>query len=203
MSAGRESLPGRRADRATAAWLGVGALALYLVTLCPTIFVEDSAEFSTAAAVLGVPHPPGYPLYTMLAGAFVRLVPLGDAGYRSNLFSAACGALAVVALWVLLRRLAIGRLAALAAAICFAVGQTFWSQGLAAEVHTLNALLLVGALLAVHAAAERPATGAFAATGLLVGLLVGHRNLNALLVLGFPLELELARRRAGAPPRLW
>ena len=57
-------------DLLLAALLSLGILGVYVLTLCPTVYVEDSAEFATAAAVFGVPHPPGYPLYTLLAGLF-------------------------------------------------------------------------------------------------------------------------------------
>ena len=186
-----------RADGLTAAVLGAGALALFVVTLCPTIYVEDSAEFSTAAAVLGVPHPPGYPFYTLLAAIFVRLVRLGDMGYRANLFSAACGAATVAALWILLRRLRVSRASALAATLCFALGTTFWSQCVAAEVHALNCLLLVLSLLASFRAAEAPSLRGFVVAGLLLGLLVGHRNLNILFAAPLVVLLESARRREG------
>ena len=69
-----------RADIAIAATLGCGALGLFVATLCSVIYTEDAAEFSTAAAVLGVPHPPGYPLHTLLAGLFVRVIRVG--GHR-------------------------------------------------------------------------------------------------------------------------
>ncbi len=36
--------------------------AAYLRTLAPTVYNIDSAEFATAAATVGLPHPPGYPL---------------------------------------------------------------------------------------------------------------------------------------------
>lgn len=49
--------------------LGVffGSLGLYLFTLAPTVTGEDSGEFIAAAYGHGVAHPPGYPLWTLLA----------------------------------------------------------------------------------------------------------------------------------------
>jgi 4-amino-4-deoxy-L-arabinose transferase-like glycosyltransferase len=191
-----------RTDVATAVLIGCGAFSLFLVTLCPTIYVEDSPEFSTAAAVFGIPHPPGYPLHTLLSALFVRVVPFGDFGFRSNLFSAVCGALTVAVLGILLRRLGIGRAAALAATVCFALGSAFWSQCLAAEVHALNCLLLVLSLLAVFEATRCPAARSFAVSGVAIGLLVGHRNLNVVFVAGLIVLLDVARRRARGGARL-
>jgi Protein of unknown function (DUF2723) len=202
-AAGTTVPPGLRArDIAIAIGLGCGSLTLFVAMVCPTIYVEDSAEFAAASALFGVPHPPGYPLYTLLSGLFVHVVRAGDMGYRSNLFSAACGSLTAVALWLLLRRLGISRLAALAAVFCFSFGSTFWSQCLAAEVHTFNCLLLALTLLATFEAAGRPTARRFALVGLAMGFLVGHRNLNLFFVLPFLVVLDLARRRARAAARL-
>jgi hypothetical protein len=182
--------------------VGLGAFLLYLFTLCPTIFVEDSAEFSTAAAVFGVPHPPGYPLYTLLAGLFVRALPVGDIGYRSNLFSAACGAATVTMLWIVVRRIGASRLAALAATVSFAVGATFWSESLAAEVHSLNGLLIVLALFCTFEAVRTPSTRHCAWAGLTIGLAIGHRNINGLFLAPLLALLELERRKQNQSPRL-
>src|SRR5882757_3050733 len=96
------------------------------------------------------------------------------------MFSACCGAGAVAVLWVLLRRLGGSRPAALAAAICFAVGTTFWSQCEAAEVHALSALLIGLTLLCTVEALRAPGVRAYVLTGLGFGLAVGHRNINLL-----------------------
>ena len=195
--------PFARRDLTYGVLVGLGAFLLYLLTLCPTIYVEDSAEFSTAAAVFGVPHPPGYPLYTLLAGLFVRVLPFGDVGYRSNLFSAACGAATITLLWILVRRIGAGRIAALAATVSFAVGVTFWSESLAAEVHTLNGLLIVLALFCTFEAVRAPAAGRYAWAGLTLGLTIGHRNINGLFLLPLLVRLELERRKQGPKsPRL-
>src|ERR1051325_5016409 len=74
--------------------VGVGLLSLlsYLFTLAPTIVGGDSGELVTAVATLGVPHPPGYPLYCLLGHLFTLLVPFGSVAYRVNLFSAVAAA---------------------------------------------------------------------------------------------------------------
>ncbi|HVZ70739.1 MAG TPA: DUF2723 domain-containing protein [Polyangia bacterium] len=190
-------------DQRIALLLGLGTLGVYVATVCPTVYVEDSPEFTTAAAIWGIPHPPGYPLYTLMAALFARLVPLGDLGLRANLFSAVCGASTVVALWALLRRLGLGTIAALVATLCFAFGAPFWSQCVAAEVHALNALLLVSSLRAALEATRKPNARSFALMGVAIGLAIGHRNLNLLLLLPLPAILERARRRDEVDRRAW
>src|SRR5918911_702298 len=63
------------------------ALLLYARTLAPSVLPGDYAEFQMCAAILGVPHPTGYPLYVLL-GKLFTLLPVGDVAYRVNLSSA-------------------------------------------------------------------------------------------------------------------
>ena len=47
--------------------------AVYFFTLGPSVGLEDSGELATAAAHLGVPHPPGYPFWTLCSWLFCKL----------------------------------------------------------------------------------------------------------------------------------
>jgi tetratricopeptide (TPR) repeat protein len=69
------------------------SLALYAGTLAPTVTLVDSGELTVAVRTLGVAHPPGFPLYVLLAH-LVALLPLGAAALRVNFASALFGALA-------------------------------------------------------------------------------------------------------------
>jgi hypothetical protein len=70
--------------------------ALYALTLAPTTAFWDTSEYITTVHILGIPHPPGNPLFVVLARAWeVLLAPLGlSVAVRVNLFSATMGALA-------------------------------------------------------------------------------------------------------------
>ena len=125
--------------------------AAYLLTLCPTVYVGDSGELTTAAATLGIPHPPGYPLYVLLGYAFSHLVAAGSFAWRLNLFSAACAAAACSALFCLARRLGHSRPVSLGVALVLAFSFSFWSQAVIARVYCLSALLLI---LLLHRAAS-------------------------------------------------
>src|SRR5262249_47103169 len=69
------------------------ALVLYLYTLAPTVTLVDSGELILAAWYTGVAHPPGFPLYVMLAHLF-SLLPFGNIATRVHLASAIFAALA-------------------------------------------------------------------------------------------------------------
>src|SRR5260370_31043715 len=73
---------------------------LYFLTAARDIVVGDTPELITAAATLGVAHPPGYPLFTMLGHLFA-LIPFSSIPFRVNLFSVICDAVAVdVVYWI-------------------------------------------------------------------------------------------------------
>ena len=82
-AAGAERPPYRAALAVAAA-----VLAVYVLTLAPTVTFWDAGEFIAAARTLGIPHPPGTPLFVMIAHAWGMLVPIGEFAYRTNLLSA-------------------------------------------------------------------------------------------------------------------
>jgi hypothetical protein len=63
-------------------------LAGYVLTLAPSVTFWDAGEFIAAAKVLGIPHPPGTPLFVMIAHVWAMLVPVGEFAARTNLLSA-------------------------------------------------------------------------------------------------------------------
>ena len=92
------SRPPDRSDSLIALALAAGVFVVYALGACRTIYVGDSGELVTAVAVLGIPHPSGYPLYVMLGKLWTLLVPFGSIAFRMSLFSAffaagACGLL--------------------------------------------------------------------------------------------------------------
>jgi hypothetical protein len=60
----------------------------YLLTLAPTVTFWDAGEFIAAAKTLGVPHPPGTPLFVMIAHVWAMFFPFAEYAVRTNLLSA-------------------------------------------------------------------------------------------------------------------
>src|SRR5437868_13401839 len=99
----------------------VGAVVvLYFFTAVRDIVVGDTPELITAAVTLGVPHPPGYPLFTMLGHLF-SLLPFGSIPFRVNLLSVVCDSVAVGIVYLIAARLVRSRAAAAIAALTLAV----------------------------------------------------------------------------------
>ena len=76
------------------------AFLVYFFTLGPSVGLEDSGELATAADHLGVPHPPGYPFWSLCCWIFCRLFSwvtyMGQPtpAWAVSLFSAVAGAFA-------------------------------------------------------------------------------------------------------------
>ena len=178
-----------------AACVAAGALLLYLLTLAPTTQFWDTSEYLAAAYSLGIPHPPGNPLFVLMAHVW-GLIPLVS-GYaeRINLFAALTSAVSagcwflvgerwlrsfVPALWP-------RRLAALAGAIVSATAFTVWNQSVVNEkVYTLSLLSIALILWLIVRWDDQPAGDAhdhyllliiyllaLTATNHMMGVLVG------------------------------
>ena len=73
----------------------------YLLTLAPELTLEDSGELVTGAFYAGIPHPPGYPVWTIYSWLWTVLLPVGNMAWRvavGQAFSGAvaCGLLALI-----------------------------------------------------------------------------------------------------------
>jgi hypothetical protein len=77
-----------------AALAALGVFALYAITLSPTTWFWDTSEYIATGFIMGIPHPPGNPLFVVLARAWhILLEPTGlSTAVRINLFSAAMSA---------------------------------------------------------------------------------------------------------------
>jgi hypothetical protein len=132
-----------------AAIAALAVFALYVATLAPTTAMWDTSEYIAAVKVLGLPHPPGNPLFVLLGHAFGLLpIPVSYAA-RINMFVALLDAIAA-GLWFLVTERILSHWLALrwqriaGAAVAVIVGATsftVWNQSVAAEkVYAVNVL---------------------------------------------------------------
>ena len=123
--------------------------AIYILTLSPTTAFWDTSEYIAAAAVLGIPHPPGNPLFTLMAHVWGLFPLAGDYAKRINLFAAVTSA-AGAGFWFLvaerwLRNVLPARGPRLASAFAgifaSAMAWTVWNQSTVNEkVYTVSLL---------------------------------------------------------------
>jgi hypothetical protein len=202
-----------------AACVGLGALVLYVLTLAPTTQFWDTSEYIAAAYTLGIPHPPGNPLFVLMAHVW-GLIPWA-AGYalRINLFAAATSAVSAACWFLIAERWLRNvipvawprRLAALAGALVSATAFTVWNQSVVNEkVYTLSLLSIALILWLIVRWDDQPAGEAhdhyllliiyllaLTATNHMMGVLVGP----VVIILLFPL-LKTRRPAADEERRL-
>ena len=140
-------------DRLLAVVIFCASFTVYLLTLAPTIYIEDAAEFAAAVPTLGITHPSGFPLYMLLGKLFTILVPFGNMAFRVNLFSAATTSFALVVFYYALRSLLTieknwsnpSKATAIAfiSSLTLGFSQMIWHEATYAEVYPLYILFAI------------------------------------------------------------
>ena len=165
------------------------ALAVYGITLGSGLSGGDSGELAAAAYLGGVAHPPGYPLYLLLAGLLSHLLPFGPVAWRVALFSALCDAGAAFFLCLAVARWSRSLWAGALAALLFAFCPLVWRYAITAEVFPLNNLLVAGMLYLGTRFADAPDAAArrrtVTAAAVILGL--GLTNHQTFVFFGLPL----------------
>ncbi|HUB67813.1 MAG TPA: DUF2723 domain-containing protein [Candidatus Methylacidiphilales bacterium] len=149
----------QHSDLTAAAIVFIVTTAVYIFTAAPSVTLEDSGELITAATKFGVPHPPGYPLWTMSGFILSHLIPVGNLAWRINIQSGLYGGVANALLtllvchsgrWLLQRWTEPAHqesvrhypfYAGLLAGMTLGFSDVMWSQATISAVHgTVNAL---------------------------------------------------------------
>lgn len=187
-------------------------VAIYAATLATDVLTADNGEFQLVAAAGGLAHPPGFPLYTLLAAAFARLPLLPSPAVGVSLFSLVTTVATLAVIYAIVRRLAASQWVAATVAAVYGSATTVWAQATTANIRSLTALfaaLAVWALVEIadRRGRERPATGWLMLFGL--SLSFGFTHHLSLAFVGLILTLGLvwldgpARWRTWVRPATW
>ena len=198
----------------------LAAFLVYFFTLGPSVGLEDSGELATAADHLGVPHPPGYPFWSMCGWVFCRLFSwvtyMGHPtpAWAMSLFSAVTGAFAAGCTAMLVCRSSMDMMGSksqesdtlnpqpstlnahlafsggVAAALVFAFSPVMWSQSTIVEIYSLNALFLMWIFLLSYRWMRKPSDKILWLTSFVFGL--GLTNYQVLLLAAVPIAVIIA-----------
>ena len=120
---------------------------IYCITMAPTVSLWDCGEFISTSIILGVPHPPGTPLYLLISNFFSQIPILNDLGARVNLVSPIASALSVMFLYMIITNLILemtkkekfsSYAAAFIGAITFSITDSQWFNAVESEVYALS-----------------------------------------------------------------
>lgn len=190
-------------------------LGIYLSTMSRSITYIDAGELTAVLWTLGIAHPTGYPLFTLLGSAFVRLPIYGEVALRANLFAVLCTALSAgIFLPTFVRMLQNGLdiekvvrgknrndnsfnrkaeyYAGFLATITLGLSRTYWQQSTSVEVYSLQLFLLALIFFVWTKFMSLQTRGMAAASGAVLGLgFTNHMTtvlvVPALLYLIYPL----------------
>lgn len=193
--------------------ISILSLVVYLRTLAPGVGFIDSGELAAVASTLGVAHPTGYALFTLLGRTFARVPLAATVIVRLNVMAALLCAAGIFVFYHVARRFLLSSIArgegagtaapaAAGASLMLAFSETWWSQAVAVEVYALHVLflclLLVSFLRASSPLPGEPRTRAWwYAFAFLVGLSFTNHMTTILLAPGL-LFLYFARQGGGA-----
>ncbi|MBW7888102.1 MAG: DUF2723 domain-containing protein [Bacteroidetes bacterium] len=133
--------------------IGVISFLVYLFTLSPAVGFIDAGELAAAACTLGIAHPTGYPLFTLVGRIFSMLPVSSEEIIRLNIMAAFFVACGMVLFYHLLCELLfeypqkIKILASVFSTVSLAFSQTVWSQATGIEVYSLHIFLIMLTLL--------------------------------------------------------
>ncbi|MEO8167274.1 MAG: DUF2723 domain-containing protein, partial [bacterium] len=148
--------------QANAILVALFAFIVYLKTLAPSVTFIDSGELAAVASTLGIAHPTGYPLFTLLGWIFSRLPIASEVIVRLNIMAAFFCAAGIFFFYHLVHFVLTGvfgrntalkfskketlpvaiRASSAGAALLLAFSETYWAQAVAIEVYSLHVLFL-------------------------------------------------------------
>lgn len=113
----------------------------FLLSICYGVLspYRDSGDLVAAAFSLGIAHPPGYALYSLMSRIGMELFPFGNFAYRANFLSALWTALTGAIVFALLQKKVVWQSALLAIAL-WLFSPAVVQLSLVSEMYSLNAL---------------------------------------------------------------
>jgi hypothetical protein len=138
----------RQRSALTAAAATVLLLVIYVASMAPTVTLWDAGEFIAATRTLGVPHPPGTPLFILIGRSWTLALGFLSTAVALNLFSGACTAAAGGLTAMLVFRSTRSAATAIASALIAGTMSTVWLNATETEVYAASLLLSVAMILA-------------------------------------------------------
>lgn len=188
----------KQLNRILAGLIFLIGLVVYTITVAPTTSYWDCGEFITSAYTLGVPHPPGAPLFILIGRIATMLPIVADIGLRINLISVLLSALTVMFTYLVVVRLMrewrglpetmeeklIIYSSGIIGSLCLAFSDAFWFNAVEAEVYAVSMFftaIVVWLILVWIEKADDPAGDKILLLiAYLIGLATGVHLLNIL-----------------------
>ncbi|MGQ9464369.1 MAG: glycosyltransferase family 117 protein [bacterium] len=115
---------------------------VYWYSLCPTVYLIDSGELAAVSYTLGIAHPTGYPLYTLISYLFAHLP--GEPIIYLNILSGIFSVIAALFLYMISNTVLEKKFhCSILIISLFAFSQIIWRNSITNEVYPLTALFCI------------------------------------------------------------
>jgi len=187
--------------RLYAAGVFLVTLIVYSMTVQPSVSFWDCGEFIAASYYLQVPHPPGTPFFLIIGNIFSKIPFIENIGLKVNLISVFSSALSTFLLYLIAVKLInnfkgkkpetilnaiITYTAAAIGAFSLAFSDTFWFNGVEAEVYAFSTLLVAAIIYLIirwyERADNKDSEKYILAIAYLVGLSTGVHLMSVLTI---------------------
>ena len=174
-------------------------MTVYLASLAPQVTFWDAGEFTAAVHTLGIPHPPGTPLYILIGKAWSLGLGFLGTSLALNLLSAVCTAAAGALTARLVYRSTRNHWMAIGAAVIAGTMSTAWLNATETEVYAVSLLLSLLLIEAADHAGNGESWRLLVLAAYLIALAV-PLHLSALIAA--PAAMVLASERLSAAPAI-
>ncbi|MEN9676687.1 MAG: hypothetical protein RIS76_2583 [Verrucomicrobiota bacterium] len=193
-------------------------LITYLFTIAPDLTLEDSGELAVGSMYAGVPHPPGYPLWTIYSWAFTKILPFSSMAWRVAVSSAVAAAFSAGIIGLMVSRGSslilesidlfkdLSRkwenpqcfVSGLVSGLLIGFNGFIWSQAVIVEVYTLAVLTLTLTLVYLMRWSYAPIQrGYLYAAFLIFGLCFANHQTLIVAAMGIEVLVAMGDRKLG------
>ncbi|MFO1459037.1 MAG: DUF2723 domain-containing protein [Verrucomicrobiota bacterium] len=208
----------RPVDWLTFAVVTLVMLVTYLYTIAPDLTLEDSGELAVGSMYAGVPHPPGYPAWTLYSWAFTKLLPFSSMAWRVAVSSAVAAALSAGIIGLMVSRGSslilesidlfkdLSRtwenpqcfISGLVSGLLIGFNGFIWSQAVIVEVYTLAVLTLALTLVYLMRWSYAPSQRRYLyAAFFLFGLCFANHQTLIVAAMGIEVIIAMGDRKVG------
>lgn len=207
----------KKLNRILAAVVFIISFIVYFDTMAPTVSFWDCGEFIATSYTLGVPHPPGSPLY-LIIGRIFSMIPFGDdIAFRVNLISTIVTSFTVMFLYLIIVQFFVhvrGAISttrdkltvfgsALVGSLTFAFSDSLWFNAVEAEVYSMSTFftaIVVWLILLWAERSEKPGNERYVLLiSYMLGLAAGIHLLNLLAIPFMALIVYFKKREFSWP----
>lgn len=165
----------KRGERLHAFLITFSFLLFFVYFQSTSIYGGDAGDLVTAAFVRGIPHPPGYPLYTFI-GWILTKIPFNSISYRVTLLSSVPAGILLGIFYTFMRKFEISKIISIIGISTLGFSYLFWLYASVPEVFMLHLLFVISLSYISWSYFKKPSEIYLYAFSFFMGLSFSHHH---------------------------